>query len=260
MKRMFNLFMTVCLFLTAQSALAGDCKKLTITGHPSYPPVAWKEGDTLVGASVKMIEMIGQDLGLEVESKFMGSWADAQDAIKKGTADVIFGIYYNDVRAKYMNYIEPAYMLDPVVLLVRKGRAFPFTEWSDLKGKRGVTNKGESYGPKFDEYMAKNLNIIRGDGVGKCFQILLEGKADYMIVGLYPGMAEAKTLKVWDKMEPLPRQLSAFKMFVAFSEKSPCYEEYQQGFTERIRSMVTSGAVQTLLILSQAEWDNVFCR
>ncbi len=255
MKKILNLIIITSLFLTAHSTLAGDCNKLTITGHPSYPPVAWQEGDAIVGGSAKMIDMIGEDLGIEVESKFMGSWEEAQVAIKKGTADVIFGIYYNDVRAKYMNYIKPAYMLDPVVLLVREGESFPYTKWSDLKGKKGVTNEGESYGSEFDEYMTKNLNVVRGDGVGRSFQILLDGKADYMIIGLYPGMAEAKKLKIWNKMEPLPRQLSAFKMFVAFSKKSPCYEKYQTGFSEQIRTMVTNGAVQTLLILDQAEWD-----
>jgi len=255
MERMLKLLMTVCLFLIANSALAADCEKLIVTGHPSYPPVAWKEGDRIVGASVKMVEMICQDLGLKAQPKAMGSWEDAQKAIRKGTADIIFGIYYNDARAEYMHYIEPSYMQDPVFLLVPKGRVFPYSKWSDLKERRGVCNRGESYGPEFDEYMVKNLNVIRGDGVEECFQILLNGKADYLIIGLYPGMNEAKKLGVWDKIEPLPRQLSAFEMFVAFSKKSPCYEKYQQGFSERIKSMVANGTVQTLLILSQAEWD-----
>ena len=257
MDRMLSVLITVFLFLFTGSALAADCEKLIVTGHPSYPPVAWKEGNRIVGASLKMVEMIAQDLGLKVESKFMGSWEDAQEAIRKGTADIIFGIYYNDVRAAYMNYIKPAYMKDPVVLLVPEGKTFPYTKWSDLKGKKGVSNKGESYGPEFDEYMAKNLNIIRGDGVEECFQILLQGKAEYMIIGLYPGMDEEKKLKIENKIEILPRQLNAFKMFVAFSKKSPCYEKYQQAFSQRIKAMVESGAVQTLLILSQAEWDRL---
>ncbi|MBW2203919.1 MAG: transporter substrate-binding domain-containing protein, partial [Deltaproteobacteria bacterium] len=168
---------------------------------------------------------------------------------------VIFGIYYNDVRAQYMNYIEPAYMLDPVVLMVPKGKAFRFNKWSDLIGKKGVTNKGESYGPEFDAYMADKLDVVRGEGMERCFQILLQDKADYMIVGLYPGIAEAKKLKVWDKIEIFPRQLNAFKMYVAFSKNSPCYAKYHHIFREKIQNMVKDGTVQTLLILSQAEWD-----
>ena len=94
MDRMLSVLITVFLLLFTGSALAADCEKLIVTGHPSYPPVAWKEGNRIVGASLKMVEMIAQDLGLKVESKFMGSWEDAQEAIRKGTADIIFGIYY----------------------------------------------------------------------------------------------------------------------------------------------------------------------
>jgi len=256
---LINLLM-IFLLLMAQVAIAGSCEKLIITGHPSYAPVAWEEGGAIIGASPKMIELIAQDLGLTVESKSMGSWANAQNAIKAGTADVIFGIYYNDVRAQYMNYIKPSYMLDPVVLMVPKGKAFSFTKWSDLIGKKGVTNKGESYGPEFDAYTVDKLDVIRGDGIEKCFEILIQGKAEYMIVGLYPGISEAKKMKVWNKIEFLPRQMKAFKMYVAFSKKSPCYAKYHRIFSEKIQDMVKNGTVQTLLILSQAEWDNQLSR
>jgi len=252
---LINLLM-IFLLSVAQAAIAGDCEKLIITGHPSYAPVAWEEGGAIIGASAKMIELIARDLGLTVESKSMGSWANAQNAIKTGTADVIFGIYYNDARAKYMNYIKPSYRLDPVILMVPKGKAFSFTTWSDLIGKKGVTNKGESYGPEFDAYIADKLVVIRGDGVEKCFEILLQGKAEYMIIGLYPGISEAKKMKAWNKVEFLPRWLSAFKMYVAFSKQSPCYGKYHRIFSEKIEEMVEDGTVQTLLILSQTEWDN----
>ncbi len=243
------------LLLTAQTVFAGSHEKLIYTGHPSYAPVSWEQGGTILGASAKMIKLIARDLGIPVESKSMGSWENAQKAIKEGKADIIFGIYFNDDRAGYMHYIEPAYMLDPVVLMVPKGKSFNFSEWSDLVGKKGVTNHGESYGPKFDAYMAEKLDVIRGDGVDKCYRILLQGEADYMIVGLYPGISEAKKLKLWDKLEPIPRRLKAFKMYVAFSKKSPYYAKYHSVFSKKIRDMVNDGTVQTLLILSQAEWD-----
>ena len=112
MDRMLSVLITVFLFLFANSALAADCEKLIVTGHPSYPPVAWKEGNRIVGASVKMVEMIAQDLGLKVESKFMGSWGDAQEAIRKGTADIqrfLFTVNIIDASGwRYSAYITKA--------------------------------------------------------------------------------------------------------------------------------------------------------
>jgi polar amino acid transport system substrate-binding protein len=73
----------------------------------------------------------------------MGTWADAQAAARDGKADMIFGIYYNDERATYLDYVQPAFIFDPVVVFV-KGKEFPFKGQDHLIGKKGVTNQGES--------------------------------------------------------------------------------------------------------------------
>ena len=76
-------------------------------------------------------------------------------------------------------------MVDPVAIVVRKGEGFAFAEWSDLKGRKGVTNAGESYGDEFDAFMAKELTVARAAGVDKAFAALLAQQADYMIIGLF---------------------------------------------------------------------------
>ena len=77
------------------------CAALTITGHPSYPPVAWAAQGKIVGAAPALVSAIAAKLGVkDVVSKDFGSWQGAQDAARKGEADVIFGIYRNDERAE----------------------------------------------------------------------------------------------------------------------------------------------------------------
>jgi len=164
-------------------------------GHPSYPPVAWAAQGKIVGVAPTLVRGIAEQLGVKkVVSKDFGSWEAAQDAARKGEADVIFGIYKNDTRAVYLDYIEPPFMTDPVAIVVRKGKGFAYAEWSDLKGRKGVTNQGESFGDKFDAFMQSDLTVARAAGVDKAFAARLAGKTDYMIIGLYPGRNEAKRL------------------------------------------------------------------
>ena len=158
----------------AQAEAEQACAKLVITGHPSYPPVAWAAQGVIVGAAPALVSGIAARLGVkDVVSKDFGSWEGAQDAARKGEADVIFGIYRNDARAKYLDFIEPAFMADPVAIVVRKGETLAFAEWGDLKGRKGVTNAGESYGDVFDGFMAKNLTVARAAGVDQTFAALL---------------------------------------------------------------------------------------
>jgi polar amino acid transport system substrate-binding protein len=224
------------------------CATLVITGHSSYPPVAWAAHGKIVGAAPGLVRGIAALLGVkDVVSRDFGSWEGAQAAVRNGEADVIFGIYKTDERAQYLDFIAPPFMADPVAIVVRKGAGFAYAEWSDLKGRKGVTNAGERYGDKFDAFMAEELSVARAAGVDKTFAALLAGEADYMIIGLYPGHDEARRLGVADKIAFLPKELLSSAMYVAFSKQSKCGAALQAGFAAGIKMAVDNGTVQALL-------------
>ena len=138
-------------------------------------------------------------------------------------------------------------MLDPVSVVIRKGDNFKFTQWSDLKGHRGVTNQGESYGSQFDAYIKTDLNVARSNGVDQAFTQLLNKQADYLIIGTYPGKLEAKKLNMDSKVVFLPKSVLTADMYIAFSKKSKCYAQLGKGFSEGIKKAVTSGEVNQLI-------------
>lgn len=241
--------------LVAVSLLAGRneaqadpaCASLVITGHPSYPPVAWAAQDKIVGAAPDLFGGIAAKLGVEtVVSKNFGSWDAAQAAARSGQADLIFGIYKTAARAQYLDYVEPPFMTDPVSVVVRKGAGFGFAEWSDLRGRKGVTNSGESYGDAFDAYMARELTVARATGVDKAFAALLGGDADYMIIGYYPGRDEAAKLGLSGKIDFLPKELVSAQMYVAFSKQSKC-GGLRSGFASGIQAAIDTGGIPKLL-------------
>src|SRR5690606_31809557 len=60
----------------AQSAPA--CAALVITGHPSYPPVAWAAEGKIVGAAPDLVRGMAANRGVkDVVSKDFGSWEGA---------------------------------------------------------------------------------------------------------------------------------------------------------------------------------------
>ena len=185
MNRILCLSLFAALTLTSYSAFAADaCAKLTVTGHPQYPVIMYKDGDRIAGLAPMLVEAIAKQFKIPVESKYMGSWADAQAATREGKADMIVGLYFNDERAAYLDFVRPAYLIDPwVSVFVAKGKSFPFRDKQDLIGKKGVTNRGESYGTEFDAFIKERLTVARSDGIDDAFKDLLSGKADYMIAG-----------------------------------------------------------------------------
>jgi polar amino acid transport system substrate-binding protein len=236
-------------------AAAAACSSLTITGHPEYPPIGYRDGERIVGAGATLVERIAGELKIPVQSKYVGSWAEAQMAARDGKVDIIFGIYFNDERATYLEYVRPAFLVDPVVVMVPKGKAFPFRGRQDLVGKKGVTNAGESYGSEFDGFMAQKLSVARSDGTDQALRDLLSGKADYMIVGLYPGLAAAAKIGVKDRIEPLKPELLKADMFIAFSKKSPCLSRIK-AFWAKVRAMRTNGAIKAMIEDATRQWDS----
>ena len=254
MKKFLCLSLLAAASLACSAAFAADeCAKITATGHPHYPVLAYKSGDAIVGAVPALVTAIATKINVPLESKAMGSWADAQAAARDGKADMIFGIYYNDERAQYLDYVQPAFMYDDVAIFVAKGKAFPFKGQDDLIGKKGVTNKGESYGDAFDTFIKEKLDVTRTGGISEAFTMLLDGKADYLIAGYHPGVAEASEDGVKDKVEVLDQALVTAEMFVAFSKKSPCTglaEKFGQGIVE----FTTDGSFDAMVGEAEEGW------
>jgi polar amino acid transport system substrate-binding protein len=255
MKRILSFSLFAALALAGNAAFAADaCTKIVATGHPQYPAIAYKDGDNIAGAAPMLVEAIAKTLKVPLESKYMGSWADAQAAARDGKADMIFGVYYNDERATYLDYVKPAFMYDEVVVFVAKDKPFAYKDENDLIGKKGATNKGESYGNDFDAFIKDKLTVARTDGIEAAFKDLLDGKADYVIAGYYSGLAEAAKEGIKDKVEPLSPAILEAEMFVAFSKKSPC-ASLAPGFSQGITEMTTNGQFDTMLQDATTAWE-----
>jgi polar amino acid transport system substrate-binding protein len=254
MKRILCLSVLIALTATSNAFAADTCTKIVSTGHPEYPAIAFKEGDRIEGAAPSLVKAIAKTLNIPLESKYMGSWSEAQAATRDGKADMIVGVYFNEERAKYLDYVKPAFVFDPVVAFVAKDHKFSYAGKKDLIGKKGATNKGESYGTKFDAFMKGKLTITRTDGITAAFKDLMAGKVDYVLAGYYPGDAELSKMGIDDKVEALEPALLSAEMFVAFSKKSPCASlapKFAQGITE----LTTDGSFHKMLVDAIVEWD-----
>jgi polar amino acid transport system substrate-binding protein len=255
MNRILCLSVLVALTFAGGTANAADtCTKIVSTGHPQYPTIAFKDGDSISGAAPALVEAIAKDLDIPLESKFMGTWSDAQAAVRDGKADMIVGVYYNDERAKYLDFVQPAFVFDPVVVFVAKDKTFDFKGQDDLIGKKGATNKGESYGTKLDAFIKDKLDVARTDGLDAALKDLAAGKVDYVIAGYYPGDAELSVLNLEDKVEALEPALLSAEMFVAFSKKSPC-AALAPKFSEGITEMTTDGSFHQMQVDAISKWD-----
>lgn len=245
----------LCAVSSASVAHAEEtCSKIVATGHPDYPVMAFREGDDIVGAAPLLISEIAEELKLPFDARYMGSWAEAQAATREGKADMIIGVYQNEERAKYLDYVEPPFAYDPVQVFVATDDPFAFAGQDDLIGRRGVANEGESFGETFDAFLKDQLTVRRVNGLRPAFDAVMSGDADYLIAGYYPVTAELARLKLEERIEPLEPELLSEELFVAFSKTSPC-AALSSKFGKGITDMTEDGRFRELVRDALRDWD-----
>lgn len=209
----------------AQAADCGACKTLLVSGNAEYPPLTWqdkKNPEKLTGFAIELLERAFADTGIRVKGVYAGPWKRAQKAMQQGQIDVLGGAYITKKRERYMDYVFPPFVMDPTVIFVRKGDPFKFDHWEDLIGLTGGTPTGNSYGEVFDRFEQKHLNIQRVTKIAQAFRKLISRRNDYVVYGLYPGLAKLEILDFGHEIEYLPKSIIEEGLYFTFSKQSAC--------------------------------------
>lgn len=212
-----------------------------LTGHPDYPPVAWRSGDTLAGGGIDVVGRLALASGVRMNVRAATTWSDAQRAVRDGRADFIVGIYKTTERLAYFNYLNPALEPDPSAVVIRSGETFPYKNWDSLIGKRGVVGAGESYGSQFDAFAAAKLTTYAVPTLGDVFQQVLAGKADYGLSGYYTAATSAPKGIAYATKDFVTEGL-----YLAYGKHSRCGKALAPAFASGIAQMKADGTIDRI--------------
>ncbi|MBT8355984.1 MAG: transporter substrate-binding domain-containing protein [Desulfofustis sp.] len=222
------------------------------SGNPYAPPVVWEENKKLAGVAPDLVNEIFTELSLPYSVRVLSDWERVQEAAKKGEIDLIVSAYRNDERSKYLNFSIP-YLPEQTVIVVEKGREFKFSSWDALKGKRGVSGIGESYGQRFDSYRAENLDISYYR-LERAIETLNLGKADYLIIDLYTALIYARLLHGEDSITILDPPVTTENFHLAVTKDSPL-NDHLEAINEKLEEKIAGGKVNELVLAHFDRWQ-----
>jgi polar amino acid transport system substrate-binding protein len=243
------------IILSPLSTLATDI--FVVSGNPKAPPVVWEEYNKLTGVGPDLAQSILSELDISYTLQVNGDWQQVQDKCKSGEVDMIVSAYKNDDRASYMNYSLP-YLPQPTVIIVEKGKEFPFGRWESLIGKRGVTNVGESYGQEFDDFIKDKLSV-KYIAFERAIELLNRGEADYLIVDLFTALIYTRLLQGEDAITILdpPVTTQTFHMTVA---KHSALAKQMPEINKKLRALVKDGTVEKLFYKHFDSWKTLIAK
>ena len=220
-----SIFFTLVVW--SSTAISQVCDRLVITGPPSAPPSSWIKDKELIGASVEFVKNVALAAGVKsVIVQPYGSWQQALHAAQTGEVDIVFSVGWSQERSRYLTYIQPQYSGQFLYAIVKKGNEFPLRKYEDLKGRKGVSGQGETYGnSKFGSFVDSHLSLERSPSITHSFNLLLEGKVDYVLA--YENNANSEILKnnnFGDKLSILSTYPFFAETYIALSKRSKCSE------------------------------------
>ncbi|MFA5023985.1 MAG: transporter substrate-binding domain-containing protein [Patescibacteria group bacterium] len=220
-------------------------KVLVASGHSDWPPIMYQQNDQIVGAGPEIALKIFEELGIKAVSKYEGPWDIVQEKAQGGTVDVLVAAYKTAYRETYMDYSIP-YTVDPVVLVVKKGKAFPYEKWEDLVSKKGIVTSGDSYGQEFDNFIATKLNVVKVGTPQEAFAALDKGEVDYFVYALYSVQGYIYKNKLADQVEILPKYVSTENFYLTISKKSP-FNKYLPQINSLLEKYKADGTIDRII-------------
>ncbi len=246
------------LLLPGLAGAVGKCERLVATGNPEYPPYLWRDPQSpehLIGANADLLMQIGEQLGVKIEMLYTGPWSRAQDEVRTGRVDLLAGAFLTLPRLESMDYVHPAFFQTPSVVWVRKGQAFPYSGWDDLRGRTGGTLVNNSFGQQFDTFAKTNLTLENVPSLTQAFQKLLLGRTEYVLYERYPGVALADTLGMQADLETLEPPISSEGLYLTLSHDSACNEPWLRGqLAKKMTELTAAGLPETLLQRNLERW------
>jgi polar amino acid transport system substrate-binding protein len=238
------LFILFIIIFVTNSVGAGE--KISGCGGLAYPPFMWKEGDKIVGVGTEVAQIVFGELGLGVESVCFSSWNRCMREVEKGRVDIFFAASVNEERAEFADFTKNYLSEVPVGIFVWKERPIKFEKWEDLIGKKMGCILGTTYGQKFDDFAAKNLETSEVITPIQNLKKLEKGRVDFLPIGLYTGQIHVKQFGYNDKIVALDSYLETGYLYVGISKLSP-YLKHLPYVDKRLLELRNDGTVKQLV-------------
>ncbi len=243
-------WMLIMMMMVSQSICVAA--PILIVGDDSYRPIIYTEKDRAQGVLVESLNVVMAAMNKKNELNLV-PWARAIKIAQDGQQGIV-GISMNEERLKVFDFSEPlAY--DDIVIVVKKGKEFPYTELKDLAGKTVGVQNGASYGQDADLAIKDHLftKNITNDPAQR-LEMLLAGRLDAVFIGngkvgldlAIKGHASLESQR--EQLVILPNPLTRDKLYLAFHKKMKRQEliaEFNKTLTQLAKENKVPGLIRS---------------
>jgi polar amino acid transport system substrate-binding protein len=242
---MYRLATGILLASLVMAAPASAAQRLVACGHPIYPPLSWDQHGQLTGVAPDVVLRLFGELGYEVQLDVRGNWKRCLREAKNGQVDIVVSAYITADRLSYLSYATEYVLDDPVAVFVNRQHSFPFQRLEDLEGRTAGLLLGDSFGDRFDHFVAHYGRIEWVSRGEQNFTKLALGRIDYMPLGRETGRLQSLKLNLSTQIMPLSGALTTEHYYIAVRRGGEL-EQYLPRINQRLRELRADGTLAQL--------------
>lgn len=213
---------------------------LTLAVDP-WPPFTEKSGK---GVATKIVRSALKRNGVALKTVDV-SWDKAWEGSVAGHYDGVLAIWFDADRAQALQFSEP-YMLNRLVMVVRKKDVAVIKGLPDLAGRKVGVVKGYAYHPEFDA--AANFPRVESASLSASMSKLAAGEVEVVVdseVAIEHWMQ--RNPKSAKQLAILPDALGERALYMALNRDVPQAEKILSDFNAGIKAMKADGSLRKLM-------------
>ena len=250
---------------------------IRLAGYMNYPPFGWKESYRMEGRGglLEKDKIITNyfGIGMQLFDKFakenklyysyvnMLNFDEAKYALTKGYFDVLLNNYFESNSYSTMAYFYPAYIANPIIIVVRKtetAEKVPET-LEELKGKKGLVRAEENLFDMIYSSLPAEVSLEKVNGARRAFQALLRKEVDFLIMSQLAYETEIRRFKIKDYLTTSTNPFISPFVFFSYAKGNPCAEFIKDAFEKKLQEYTADKDYMRSVLSSQLiTWENKF--
>ena len=178
-----RLFAALSAAVALLSAVPARAELITLYGNSEQPPKAWLDNGTPRGFGIETATEVLKRAGFEVNVSLL-PYARALEQVKQG--GIMTGVFRSAEGDRYFYYSDPL-VYEEVVMVVLKGKDFPFASAADLKGKKIGMQVTFFYGDEFTAALPQLVTETDGSPSTR-LKKLAAGRIDVALLNISPNL------------------------------------------------------------------------
>ncbi|KJE34305.1 amino acid-binding protein [Thalassospira sp. HJ] len=204
------------------------CRTLAVGGADGWEPITYiNDNGQHTGLAIDILQNYAERTDLRLDVNLDIPWPRAIQMLRNGELDVIAGAYFTNERDQIHFYSVP-FAHDDIMVFQHRDNRFAVSDLHDLIGHRGARPQGGSYGDYIDRFAEQRLDMMFSPTGNRIFDVLMNGRVDYVMLGRFDGLANIYRDKLRDDIKIVEQPVDSNDVRFMFSRKSPCMVHVKQ--------------------------------